>query len=172
MSLCVAENIQPACLPAFDQAFRAGTACWTSGFGTTDENNRKLKKNKCFIKLTLAMRTVGQFIFCFTNTCKDLLCSSWWSEGNSDGSEPYPTHYSINSCPLTTWENKLFFTWSDLVASKHRNPLDMMSSQSRQTGMYHSLVQKVDSLTALVYWASCPIKWQRLWLDLTVHVNA
>ncbi|XP_056139334.1 transmembrane protease serine 13a isoform X2 [Lampris incognitus] len=31
------ELIQPACLPAFDQSFSAGTRCWTSGFGTTKE---------------------------------------------------------------------------------------------------------------------------------------
>uniref|UniRef100_A0A3Q1FPF7 Transmembrane serine protease 13b n=1 Tax=Acanthochromis polyacanthus TaxID=80966 RepID=A0A3Q1FPF7_9TELE len=29
------DKVQPACLPAFNQRFRHGTSCWTSGFGTT-----------------------------------------------------------------------------------------------------------------------------------------
>lgn len=31
------DKVQPACLPGFNQYFKPGTACWTSGFGKTDE---------------------------------------------------------------------------------------------------------------------------------------
>lgn len=37
---CYADNVQPACLPKYDQNFRDGTQCWTSGFGTTNEGSR------------------------------------------------------------------------------------------------------------------------------------
>lgn len=39
--LCYPEEVQPACLPTFDQQFRQGTKCWTSGFGVTEPDSRK-----------------------------------------------------------------------------------------------------------------------------------
>ena len=40
---CYPDKVQPACLPTFNQQFPAGTQCWTSGFGTTEEGSRKLR---------------------------------------------------------------------------------------------------------------------------------
>ncbi|XP_010793282.1 transmembrane protease serine 13-like [Notothenia coriiceps] len=38
------DNIHPACLPAFDQEFKPGTTCWTSGFGTTESGSGVVSK--------------------------------------------------------------------------------------------------------------------------------
>ncbi|KAF3847717.1 hypothetical protein F7725_020745, partial [Dissostichus mawsoni] len=38
------DNVHPACLPAFDQEFKPGTACWTSGFGTTESGSGVVSK--------------------------------------------------------------------------------------------------------------------------------
>ncbi|XP_063763928.1 transmembrane protease serine 13a isoform X2 [Eleginops maclovinus] len=38
------DNVHPACLPAFDHKFSDGTACWTSGFGTTKSGSSTVSK--------------------------------------------------------------------------------------------------------------------------------
>ncbi|XP_029027055.1 transmembrane protease serine 13a isoform X2 [Betta splendens] len=38
------ENLQPVCLPTFDQPLPPGTKCWTSGFGTTVEGSNIVSK--------------------------------------------------------------------------------------------------------------------------------
>ncbi|CAJ1065451.1 transmembrane protease serine 13a [Xyrichtys novacula] len=39
------DQVQPACLPAFDVPLPHGTQCWTSGFGTTDEGRSAVSKD-------------------------------------------------------------------------------------------------------------------------------
>ncbi|XP_042343078.1 transmembrane protease serine 13a [Plectropomus leopardus] len=39
------DKVQPACLPAFDQQFRPGYKCWTSGFGTTNAGSNAVSND-------------------------------------------------------------------------------------------------------------------------------
>ncbi|KAM6987469.1 transmembrane protease serine 13a [Tautogolabrus adspersus] len=38
------NDVQPACLPAYDLNFPHGTRCWTSGFGVTDESTAPVSR--------------------------------------------------------------------------------------------------------------------------------
>ncbi|KAI4815300.1 hypothetical protein KUCAC02_005449 [Chaenocephalus aceratus] len=75
------DNVHPACLPAFDQEFKPGTACWTSGFGTTESGSGVVSKELMEVTVDLIDTGVcnGRVVYRGAVT-KHMLCA-----GDLDG---------------------------------------------------------------------------------------
>lgn len=76
------ENVQPACLPAFDQRFRTGTSCWTSGFGTTDENNPRVSDTLMEVTVDIISDTTCNSFDVYNGAVtRNMLCAGHLSGG-------------------------------------------------------------------------------------------
>ncbi|XP_037630802.1 transmembrane protease serine 13a isoform X1 [Sebastes umbrosus] len=73
-------QIQPACLPAFDQQFRDGTRCWTSGFGTTEAGSAKISQDLMEVSVDLIGRTACNRLYGGSVT-KNMLCAGHLNGG-------------------------------------------------------------------------------------------
>ncbi|XP_056905456.1 transmembrane protease serine 13a isoform X1 [Takifugu flavidus] len=70
------NNVQPACLPNFDQSFPPGTHCWTSGFGVTEEQSSDTSRSLMEVTVDIIGDRVCNSPSVYNNAItKNMLCA-------------------------------------------------------------------------------------------------
>ncbi|XP_034556373.1 transmembrane protease serine 13a [Notolabrus celidotus] len=70
------DKVQPACLPTYDMTLPHGTKCWTSGFGTTDEEAVGVSKDLMEVAVGIISPSVCKLPHVYGNALtRNMICA-------------------------------------------------------------------------------------------------